>query len=109
MYVPIELDTIDLMIAADVLAVLGSDQNGSEVSSQGGMRAVGRKHCKRCHDASAQVKAGGSSRATSTRRRASAVSGHRTSRSNEQTGKRAAMLFGKEALATLALSGSSSN
>ena len=88
MHVPIEFDTIDLMIAADVLEVLGSDQHGSEVSSQRRVRAVGRKHCKRSHDASAQVKAGGSCGATSTRRRASAVSGQRTSRSDEQAGKR---------------------
>ena len=68
MHVPIEFDAIDLTIATDILEVLGSDQHCSEVSPQRRVRAVGRKLCKRSHDASAQVKAGGSSRATSTRR-----------------------------------------
>ena len=68
LHVPIEFDAIDLTIATDILEVLGSDQHCSEVSPQRRVRAVGRKLCKRSHDASAQVKAGGSSRATSTRR-----------------------------------------
>ena len=46
MHVPIEIDAIDLTIATEVLEVLGSDQYGSEVRPQRGMRAVARKHCK---------------------------------------------------------------
>ena len=45
-HVPIEFDAIDLTIAAEVLEVLGSDQYGSEVRPQRGIRAVARKHCK---------------------------------------------------------------
>ena len=82
MHVPIEFGAIDLTIAADVLEVLGRDQHGSEVSPQGGIRAVGRKHCKVCHDASAQVKAGGSlERALELPAQDESFSGQHTSRS----------------------------
>ena len=48
-HVPIEFDAIDLLVCPEVLDVLGSDQDGSEVSPQGGIRAVGRKRCERRH------------------------------------------------------------
>ena len=48
-HVPIEFDAIDLLVCPEVLDVLGSDQDGSEVSPQGGIRAAGRKRCERRH------------------------------------------------------------